>query len=82
MSLVGGMIRPEVTITMKPISKEQRQAALEKAQAQRLEREASGEREPLDEWPDGPPQGDPEAMERYNAALRTWYEAHIGPADG
>jgi hypothetical protein len=76
------MRAPEVTIMMRPLTKEQRQAALEKAAAQRLEREARGEREPLDEWPEGPPQGDPEAMERYNTAFRQWYEAHVGPADG
>jgi hypothetical protein len=67
---------------MKPISKEQRQAALENAQAQRLERETRGEREPVDEWPDGPPLDDPEAMKRYEAAIRQWYEAHVGPAEG
>lgn len=81
MSLVAGMIRPEVTITMKRpmISKEQRQAALEKAVRARQEREARGEREPLDEWPDGPPEGDAEAMERYLVAFRQWHERHVGP---
>lgn len=54
--------------------------ALEKARKERLERQAQGETEPLDEWPDGPPDGDDEAMERYNAALRQWHEEHIGPA--
>ena len=64
------------------LTKQQMTDALEKARAQRLDREARGEPEPLDEWPDGPPAGDAEAMERYNAALRQWHEAHIGPVDG
>ena len=55
-------------------------AALEKARTERLAREARGETEPLDEWPDGPPEGDDEAMGRYNAALRRWHEKHVGPA--
>ncbi len=66
---------------MKPISREQRQSALEKAAIQRRERESRGEREPLDEWPDGPPTGDPEAMQRFDAALRRWYETHVGPVE-
>jgi hypothetical protein len=76
------MRSPEVTITMRPLTTDQRRAALEKAAAQRLEREARGKREPLDEWPEGPPEGDPAAIERYSAAFRQWYEAHVGPADG
>jgi hypothetical protein len=69
----------KVRITMKPISKEQRLAALEKAAEERSEREARGESEPLDEWPDGPPEGDAEAIERYLVALRQWHERHVGP---
>ncbi len=61
-------------------TKQQVTAALEKARAERLKREARGETEPLDEWPDGPPEGDEEAMERYNAAFRQWYEKQVGPA--
>ena len=54
--------------------------ALEGAARARREREARGGREPLDDWPDGPPPaGDREAMERYLAALRQWQEAHAGP---
>jgi len=66
---------------MKPITKEQRLAALERAASQRRERENRGEREPLDEWPDGPPIGDPKATERFDAALRQWHETHVGPVD-
>lgn len=29
--------------------------------------------------PDGPPDGDSEAMERYLAAFRKWHEKHVGP---
>jgi hypothetical protein len=61
------------------LNRQQRGAALEKARADRLEREARGEHEPLDEWPDGPPEGDEEAMARYTQALRQWYERHADP---
>lgn len=53
--------------------------ALEKAAKARREREARGEREPLDEWPDGPPVGDRDAMERYLLAFRRWHEEHVRP---
>ena len=71
----------EVTITMAipRLTKQQMTDALEKARAERLDREARGEREPLDEWPDGPPEGDAEAMERYLAAFRQWHESDVGP---
>ena len=53
--------------------------ALEGAARARREREVRGEREPLEDWPDGPPPaGDKEAMERYLSALRQWHEAHAG----
>jgi hypothetical protein len=71
-----------ITMTLPRLTKKQRMDALEKAARERREREARGEREPLDEWPDGPPEGDEEAMERYNAAFRQWHEAHVGPIDG
>ena len=45
----------------------------------RTERLARGEREPLDDWPDGPPEGDSEAMKHYLAAFRDWHQKHVGP---
>jgi hypothetical protein len=61
-------------MTLRRLTKQQGMAALEKARQERLAREAGGETSPLDEWPDGPPLGDDEAMNRYNAAFRQWHE--------
>ena len=58
------------------ITRQQRQDAMEKARISRLEREARGERDPLEEWPDGPPEGDAEAMARYEEALRLFLEGN------
>ncbi len=41
-------------MNMPRLTKQQRMAALEMAAQARREREARGEREPPDEWPDGP----------------------------
>lgn len=68
-------------MTAARLTRQQRIAALERAAQARREREAAGEREPLDEWPDGPPVGDELAMGRYDAALRSWHEKHVGPVD-
>ena len=64
---------------MKPPDRQQTQAALEGAARARTQLLAPGEREPLDDWPDGPPEGDSEAMEHYLAAFRDWHEKHVGP---
>src|SRR5215469_11083620 len=64
---------------MKRPGRQQIQDALEGAARARMERLARGEREPLDDWPDGPREGDSEAMEHYLAALRDWHEKHVGP---
>ncbi len=64
---------------MKRPSRQQIQDALQGAANARMERLACGEREPLDDWPDGPPEGDSEAMEHYLAAFRDWHEKHVGP---
>ena len=66
-------------MTLPKLTRQQRADALEKAARERVEREARGEREPLDDWPDGPPDGDSQAMERYLAAFREWHEKHVGP---
>lgn len=54
------------------LTRETMRAALERAASERREREARGEREPLDDWPDGPPLGDAEGERRYYAALQEW----------
>jgi hypothetical protein len=61
------------------LTKQQRIDALNRASQQRREHEARGETDPLDEWPDGPPEWDPEAMKRFLVALRQWHELHVGP---
>jgi hypothetical protein len=61
------------------LNRQQMGAALEKARADRQEREARGEHGPLDEWPDGRPEGDEQAMARYTQALRQWHERHPDP---
>jgi hypothetical protein len=61
------------------LNRQQMGAALEKARADRQEREARGEHEPLDEWPDGPPESDEQSMARYTQALRQWHERHADP---
>ena len=66
-------------MTLPKLTRQQRTDALEKAARERMEREARGEREPLDDWPDGPPDGDSQAMECYLAAFREWHEKHVGP---
>lgn len=66
-------------MTLPRLTRQQRQEALEKAMQARREREARGEREPLDDWPDGPPEGDETDMEAYLIALRQWHENHVGP---
>jgi len=62
-------------------TKQQITGALEKARQEWLAREARGETEPLDEWPDGPPEGDDGAMARYDAALRQWHQKNVGPTE-
>jgi hypothetical protein len=59
------------------LTRQQMNAALEKAARERRDREARGDRTDalLDEWPDGPPLGDEQAMLRYSAALRQWCDA-------
>ena len=48
--------------------------------AARARRElARGEREPLEDFPGGPPKGDSDSMEAYLATFREWHEAHVGP---
>ena len=66
-------------MTLPKLTRQQRTDALEKAARERMEREARAERELLDDWPDGPPDGDSQAMERYLAAFREWHEKHVGP---
>jgi hypothetical protein len=61
---------------MKRPTRQEKRDALERAAKARL---ARGEQEPLDEFPDGPPHGDPAAMERYLAAFREWHDTHAGP---
>jgi len=68
-------------MNMPRLTKQQRMAALEMAAQARRERGARGEREPLDEWPDGPPEGDEEATKRWNAATRQWHQKHVGPLE-
>lgn len=64
----------------KRVPRRQMRDALENAARERMEREARGEHEPQDEWPDGPPpQEDTDATERYLAAFREWHEKHVGP---
>jgi hypothetical protein len=58
------------------LPRQQMREALDKARAARLDREARGEHNPLDEWPDGPPLGDDEAMARWEVAFGEWQETH------
>jgi hypothetical protein len=54
-----------------PLTKQQRAAALERAARERLEREALGIRDPLDEWPDGlPADVSEEEAARFEEAFR------------
>jgi hypothetical protein len=69
-------------MTAARLTRQQMSAALEQAAQARRQGEAAGEREALDEWPDGPPVGDGPAMERYDATLRSWHEKHVGLAEG
>jgi hypothetical protein len=66
-------------MTLPRLTRQLRQEALERAMQARREREARSEREALDEWPDGPPEGDEKAMERYLIALRQWHQNHVSP---
>jgi hypothetical protein len=69
-----------MTALPKRVPRQQMRDALENAARERTEREARGEHEPLEDWPDGPPpQEDIGATERYLAAFRAWHEKHIGP---
>ena len=64
---------------MKRPGRPQTHDAAEGAARARAERLAPGEREPVDDWPDGPPEGDSQAMEHDLAAFRDWHEKHVGP---
>jgi hypothetical protein len=57
------------------LTKQQMHDALERARHDRLEREARGEPDPLDQWPDGPPTDDPLAMKQFETALREFCAA-------
>src|SRR5260370_18861350 len=69
----------ERKIPVKRPRRQEIQDAVEGAANAGMERLARGEGEPLDDWPDGPPEGDSEAMEHYLAAFRDWHEKHVGP---
>ena len=78
-SSLSNVCSDERKIPVKRPSRQQIQDALQGAANARMERLARGEREPLDDWPDGPPEGDSEAMEHYLAAFRDWHEKNVGP---
>lgn len=65
---------------MTKLTRQQTIDAREGAAKARREPLAPDEREPFDDWPDGPPpDGGKEAMEHYLAAFREWHETHVGP---